>query len=86
MKILMILEFAPGSTIHSRSRLTSNLTESGFVRLRGVSGAWVADECFDSVEEAKDALAEAAASSRVAIHKAYLVEYNRYEVFSTWVR
>ena len=81
MKILTVVEFGPGIKLQRRSAFQAAMSERGFVRLPGVSSTWVADGIFASLDLAREAVAEAAAASDAAVHKAYLVEYGAFVVF-----
>ena len=81
MKILAVIEFAPGTGPKKRGSFNGAMTKSGFVRLPGVSSCWVADRKFTDVDPAREAVAKVAASTAVNVHQAYLVEYGEFAVF-----
>lgn len=81
MKILTVVEFGPGIKLQRRSAFQAAMCARGFLRLPGVSATWVADEIFVDLDPAREAVAQAAAASDAAIHKAYLVEYGDFAVF-----
>ena len=81
MKILAVLEFAPGTGPRKRGSFSGAMAESGFTRLPGVSSCWVTDQMFPAVAPAREALAQVAAATDVRVHKAYLVEYGDFATF-----
>jgi hypothetical protein len=81
MKILAVLEFAPGTGPRKRGTFNGAMAESGFTRLPGVSSCWVADRTFPDIAPAREALAQVAATTDVRVHRAYLVEYGDFATF-----
>ena len=81
MKILAVLEFAPGTGPRKRGSFSGAMANSGFIRLPGVSSCWVADQKFPAIAPAREALAQVAAATAVRVHKAYLVEYGDFATF-----
>ena len=81
MKILVLLEFCPGTTARKRTAYNREMLEAGFLRLPGVSTAWVADQKFTEIALAEDVVARASASTGAMVHRAYVVEYGQYSVY-----
>jgi len=81
MKILAVLEFAPGTGPRKRGSFYGAMADSGFIRLPGVSSCWIADQKFPAIDPARDALAQVAAATDVTVHKAYLVEYGDFAAY-----
>jgi len=81
MKILAVIEFAPGTGPKKRGSFSSAMTESGFTRLAGVSSCWIADRIFTAVDPAREAIAQVAATTEVRVHMAYLVEHGEFATF-----
>ena len=83
MKILVLLEFTPGTGSRKRSAFNRTMLEAGFTRLPGVATAWVADRKFEEISLAEEAVAEASTLTGAVVHKAYVVEYGRFAAYST---
>jgi hypothetical protein len=83
MKILVLLEFTPGTGARKRTAFNRSMLDSGFTRLPGVATAWVADRKFPDISTAEEAVADASTTAGAAVHKAYVVEYGRFAAYST---
>ena len=81
MKILAVIEFAPGTGPKKRTSFSTGMAQSGFTRLPGVSSCWVADRTFTAVHPAREAVAQVSLDAEVRVHKAYIVEYGEFATF-----
>lgn len=81
MKILAVIEFAPGTGPKKRTSFSTGMARYGFVRLPGVSSCWVADRAFVALHPAREAVAQVSLDAEVRVHKAYLVEYGEFATF-----
>jgi len=81
MKILAVIEFAPGTGPKKRTSFSTGMAQYGFIRLPGVSSCWVADRSFDALHPAREAIAQVALATEVRVHKAYIVEYGEFAAF-----
>jgi hypothetical protein len=78
VKIFAVIEHKSSTGRVKRGRFEAMLKARDFANLPGMPCGWVSDHIYADVIEARDAIVEASAASRVGIQKAYVIEYGNF--------
>jgi len=78
VKIFAVIENPPSTGRIRRGRFLTAMKTRGFLNLPGVPAGWVADHQYSTVDEARNAIADASTVSGVTIHRAYVIEYGNF--------